>query len=134
MRRVVLLLSLLLACTEPGSIRMPDATIVTAPLPALIMDSLWATDQACSSITTTDSWQRIQWFAVVADSFAYDPGQYAYGLWVAQHTIYLGDMLADQRFPLADDSMRFRLVIRHEMLHDLTQSGAHGAAFAACEL
>lgn len=134
MRRLVLLLPLLLACTEPGSIRLPPAVVVTTPLRPVLMDSLWATDQQCAGIHTTDSWRRIQWFAVVADSFAYDPGQYAYGLWVAQHTIYLGDMLADQRFPLADDSMRFRLVIRHEMLHDLTQSGAHGAAFAACEL
>lgn len=135
MRRVVLLLPVLMACTSLGSEpRLPTGTPVAEPLPAVIMDSLWAMDQQCSGITTADSWRRIQWLAVAADSFRYAPGQWAYGFWVARHTVYLADMLRDPRFPVADDSMRFRLVIRHEMLHDLTQSGEHGAAFAQCYL
>lgn len=134
MRRLVLLLPLLVACTELGSIRFPAATVVDAPLPAAIMDSLWAMDQQCSGIHTTESWHRITWLAVAADSFRYAPSEWAYGFWFSPHTVYLANMLSDARFPIADDSMRFRLVIRHEMLHDLTQSGAHGAPFDACEL
>ena len=135
MRRVVLLLPLVVACTSLGTeARLPAATHLDQPLPAAIMDSLWAMDQQCSGITTPDSWHRITWLSVAADSFRYAPGEWAYGFWVAQHNVYLANMLADTRFPIPDDSMRFRLVIRHEMLHDLTQSGVHGIAFDTCEL
>lgn len=137
MRRLVLLLPLLLACQGPTgpTYGIPNAVPITSPATAAVMDSLWTLDQTCSGIHTTGSWRRIQWFAIAADSFPYSTGEWAAGLWMAQHRIYLATgMLTDPRFPADADTNRYEFVIQHEMLHDLTQSGDHGAAFRACYL
>lgn len=79
----------------------------------------WAADEACAHLTAP---LQIQWFVTPGPTMASPVGDVV-GLWVSRHQVYM----------VAEDTAD-EWVIRHEMLHDLTQSGDHGAAFVACGL
>ena len=81
--------------------------------------SWWQQTEQCSGIT--GDMNRIQWFVV--PSYFQSPKGETGGYWEPAHTIYLAGMFTD-------DS----IMVRHEMLHDLLQTGDHPAAFDTCGL
>lgn len=99
--------------------RNPFVPLDATPLsPPAIYAELWQQVETCSGLTS--DWRRIDWFAVPTEQFA-TPEGWAMGRWQPAHTIYLSD--AGQR--------TYRTV-KHEMLHDLLQSGDHPPVFDAC--
>lgn len=107
-------LGILAACANPAE--PPTGAPMTAP-PA----SLWEAMEACSGRSGDPG--RVAWYAVPPDSgafFRWDGAARA-GLWVRPHAIYLAA-------PYAADP----LLIQHEMLHDLLQTGTHPDAFTRC--
>lgn len=106
-------LLLLTACRNPF---VPSGAELFNPPP--VYADLWQQVEACSG--TTGDWHRITWFAVATEQFD-TPEGWAMGRWQPAHTIYLSD--AGQR--------TYR-TIKHEMLHDLLQTGGHPAAFDDC--
>lgn len=113
---VTLTLLLPLACADPFA--PPGAIRSDPPLNAA---ALWAKAEACSGLS--GDWRRVRWFALPETHFTGPDGREHGGWWSAPHNIYVGTPVTQQQ----TDAL-----IEHEMLHDLTQSGAHGPVFAAC--
>ena len=111
------LLLLLIACSDPVSPLKPHGAVRFTP--PTDYTRYWQQMQDCSHLSGDMS--RIAWFDVPGASFNCPTYGSCDGLWVRPHTIYI----ADQR---RNDS----LVVEHEMLHDLLQSGFHRAAFQTC--
>lgn len=147
MRRFFLVFSWLAvgACTNPLAPQGAEPFI-----PPASFSHNWATVEACSH--QLGDLTRIQWFVVPATA----TWQYNFpctessngacqGVWIAPHHIYvaahvLADSLAKVTYLLHTDGSLtvdtvppFR-VVKHEMLHDLLQSGDHPAAFTACRV
>ena len=75
--------------------------------------------QDCSHLSGDLS--RVTWFGVPGANFGCPNGGNCNGLWVRPHTIYI-----------ANERRNDSLVVEHEMLHDLLQSGFHPAVFQTC--
>jgi hypothetical protein len=80
----------------------------------------WTEIEACAGITA--DYAAIEWYEVRGASYAcpaYE-GRCA-GWWQPPHTIYL-----------AEDWLNDRVLVEHEMLHDLLQRGDHPPVFQQC--
>jgi hypothetical protein len=71
----------------------------------------WAKTQACSGLS--GDFDRIEWLVVPGRSFECKSGQ-CVGHWHPSHQVYLAEEWLDNE-----------MVVRHEMLHDLTNGGGH---------
>jgi hypothetical protein len=110
-------IGLLLSCDSPFE---PPLDAIEFPgLPSY--GSWWAEVEACAQ--TTGDLGRVRWFMVPHDNFQCG-GQVCIGLWTPEHHIYLSyGAHAD------------REVVKHEMLHDLLDDGAHyQSAWDECDL
>ena len=80
----------------------------------------WSATEQCAGRTAAMS--RVQWFTMPGrTSFMYGDGQYDGYWWNDVHWILL-----------AGDKVQNGMIVRHEMLHDLLQTGEHPAAFETC--
>lgn len=106
---------LLAACRSPF---VPAAAVPLDP-PSVYAD-LWQQVESCAGKTA--DWHRITWFAIATEQFD-TPEGLAMGRWQPQHIVYLSDA-----------GQRTYKTIKHEMLHDLLQTGEHPPAFVECGL
>src|SRR5205809_4574001 len=110
-----LCLLLLLGCLDTFA---PAGAVVFTPPAAY--GTWWAEIESCAGIS--GDFAAIKWYEVPGSSYscpAYE-GECA-GWWQPPHTIYLAETRANDR-----------LLVEHEMLHDLLQRGDHPPAFQAC--
>lgn len=86
---------------------------------------VWAEVAACAQVAGEIA--RVSWFVVETDASGFFPcpehWRGCLGWWAPKHTIYLSRRAVD-------DPTRW--TVRHEMLHDLMQTGDHPTAFARC--
>ncbi len=93
-------------------------------VPLTAYQTAWQSVERCSG--KTGDFTRIRWYVVPAEGFSCEnAAQWCVGLWHAPHDIYLTEAVA------VDSATSF-LAVRHEMLHDLLQTGAHTSEFRAC--
>jgi hypothetical protein len=93
----------------------------------------WSSVEQCSGLR--GDFSRVLWYEVPSApgmwGFACPnepPGLYCTGEWHSPHTIMVAG--PNQIYP---GGHRYdSLMVKHEMLHDLTQSGDHGPLFARC--
>jgi len=120
LHRVVVAVTLIVvsACADRFALApLPDGAVAFGPPP--IYRTWWAQVEHCSG--RTGAFSRVRWFVVPgADSFIAN-GQRDNGLWI-DHYRYI--VLGEGR---VNDS----LVVRHEMLHDLSGSLAHPTEYFA---
>lgn len=117
MRWLLPLLCLLAACesfTAPSDAKPYD--------PPPVFRELWARMEQCSGLS--GNFDRVRWF--VTDGPLTLDGASRAGVWTEPHNIYMLDSYIV-------DAYRDYVAVRHEMVHDLTQSGNHGPQFAACD-
>ena len=110
-----LCLLLLLGCLDTFA---PAGAVEFAPPAAY--GTWWAEIESCAGIS--GDFATIEWYEVPGSSYscpAYD-GECA-GWWQPPHTIYL-----------AETRVHDRLLVEHEMLHDLLQRGDHPPVFQTC--
>lgn len=108
-----LFLLLIVACGEPFA--PPNAVQFDPPA---VYAELWQQVESCSG--KTGDWHRITWLAVPTEQFD-TPEGFAAGRWQPQHIVYLSDA-----------GQRSYATIKHEMLHDLLQTGEHPPVFDVC--
>lgn len=99
-------------CQPPSS---PSAG--TRFVPPLDWVADWDAMQRCTNIR--GDFVRVAWYRVVDGGI----GAQVMGRWDFPHHITLTEFVL---------SRNVAATRRHEMVHDLTQSGAHGPAFARC--
>lgn len=107
--RWVVLLAALTACSNSFA---PAGAVPFNP--SADFAGLWQQMEQCSG--KTGDMNRVQWFQVA--KLDTPDGKFHTGWWESPHAIYLTQF----------DSW----IVKHEMLHDLTQSPVHGPIFAAC--
>lgn len=115
--RYGLLLLVLLGCdsfTAPADARPYDAPPV--------FREMWARTEQCSG--RAGRFERVRWF--VTNGPLMQDGRERAGVWESPHSIYLMESYAV-------DAYRDHVAVRHEMIHDLTQSSAHGQTFTDCD-
>ena len=105
-------------CSDRPTIFSPEGVIAgavsfTAPD---VYAQWWRDTEACSG--RTGDYTRVQWYVVPHSSwFEFRGGQYN-GYWWETHDIVLAEHWIDQPG-----------VVRHEMLHDLLNTGEHPAEY-----
>lgn len=109
-------LALLLLLGGCRTFTAPPADHLNPPVAYL---AWWDATQTCAGLT--GEFGRITWY-VTAERFASPDGLVA-GWWASAHTITLAGLATDDE-----------QTVRHEMLHDLLQSGDHPAVFDTCGL
>ncbi len=107
---------LLLSLVGCQSFTAPPSDRLNPPVEYL---AWWDATVACAG--QSGDVGRITWF-VTANRFASPDGTVA-GWWEPSHTIYLAGLATNDE-----------KTVRHEMLHDLLQTGEHPAAFDICGL
>lgn len=107
----------LLAC---GDLFAPPTESRMFTIPDIYRWAWWPMTTECSAIP--GDLTRIHWRAVPAGRLLFD-GHPVAGVWEPPHTIWL-----DERF------LNTEVIVRHEMLHDLIQTGKHPPVFARCGL
>ena len=115
--RVVVAIGLvILACGDRfAPAPLPEGAVPFGPPP--IYRTWWAQVEQCSGESAAIS--RVRWFAVRgSDSFVAN-GQRDNGLWIAHYRYIV----------LGEGRVSDSLVVRHEMLHDLTGSLTHPAEY-----
>ncbi len=110
----------LIACQD--DFLAPRGAEPFVPYPAY--QAAWVTVEKCSG--KTGDFARVRWFVVPGAGFACENAAgWCVGLWHAPHDIYLTEAAAR-------DSATAFLAVRHEILHDLLQSGSHTLEFRGC--
>jgi len=115
--RWLLLLPLLAACdafTAPADAR--------PYIPPPEFTGLWQRVEQCSG--HSGDFARVRWY--VTDGPLELDGTAKAGVWEKPHSIYMLESYIV-------DAYRDYVAVRHEMIHDLTQSGAHGHEFTDCD-
>jgi len=115
--RCLPLLLLLIACdgfTAPSDARPYQ--------PPPEFTGLWWRMEQCSGLS--GDFARVHWF--ITDGDLQLDGKSRAGVWVSPHNVYMLESYAI-------DAYRDYVAVRHEMLHDLTQSGEHGPVFTICD-
>lgn len=115
---LALLTTVALSCSD--AFAPPPGGVPFVP-PEALYSAYWRQVETCSGLT--GNWHRIRWFTV--PGLIPTPGGDRLGVWDSPHTIYL---------VVGSDLVENSWLIPHEMLHDLTQRGAHGQAFTTCGL
>lgn len=111
--------SLLLIASCGGFTAPADTRPYEAPPEFL---GLWQRMEQCSGLS--GDFTRVHWFITNGDLEL--DGTAKAGVWVKPHNVYMLESYAI-------DAYRDYVAVRHEMLHDLTQSGEHGAVFTRCD-
>lgn len=96
------------ACSDPTAPQLPADAVQIAPLPPY--RTWWALMESCSGIT--GHFNDVTWFTSVSGSVG---GRIVAGYWFSN-----GNRILLQSLSAQDGG-----TVRHEMLHALTQSGAH---------
>lgn len=125
LKRVAFWLPLLFAlgCLAPFE---PANAVEFAP-PSVYVE-LWTEVEACSRVS--GDFQLLHWFVVLGSDDQFSCPQHGGscgGWWEFPHEIYLAE-------PEVHNAATHYRTVRHEMLHDLLQTGEHPAAFDACGL
>jgi hypothetical protein len=113
--RWLLLLTLLIACGDPFA--APVSAVRFEP-PA-IYSSYW--QQMASCLDRDADFRRVTWYSVPDSGLRY-AGEPAYGVWNEPHAIYIEESFLDNPY-----------VVKHEMIHDLLQTGKHSPIFFTCD-
>ena len=116
MRYLLALAILLAACASP--LAPPDGAEPFAPLP--VYETWWADMTDCAEVPA--DFYRVEWLAA-PDGFDPGTGQIHHGMWKSPHTIYI-----------ARQHLSVEWLVKHEMLHDILQTGDHGPVFVACDI
>lgn len=120
MKRLLLLLAI--AGCDAGDPFSPNSAVPFTPPTEYRF--WWSQIEECSGIT--GAFERVRWYEVLGvDRFPSPAGETA-GYWTPPHDIYLATFWA------TDSPIYFQRLVKHEMLHDLTGSGAHGPSFETC--
>lgn len=119
MQRVALLLAVVatLCCDLPFT---PEGAEPFDP-PAAFAE-WWVEMESCSGIR--GSFGSVRWFDV-QHSFDAPNGEHEAGWWHAPYDVYLAS-------DYETNAAYWPRLVKHEMLHVLTQSGRHSPLFAAC--
>lgn len=115
--RWLLALALLGACRDfaaPGDAQPYD--------PPPEFQALWDRMASCAGVHADLG--RVHWFTTQGPLEL--DGKSKAGVWSSPHTIYMLDSYIV-------DAYRDYVAVRHEMLHDLLQTGEHGPLFTQCD-
>lgn len=108
------LLPLLAGCTDPFAVESARRFD-----PPALYAQYWQDMETC--LGRSGDFARVAWYSVPDSGLHYD-GEPAYGVWNAPHTIYIQERMLGNRY-----------VLKHEMIHDLLQTGKHSPIFFTCD-
>ncbi len=117
-RAMIPALLLLVGCSHPFDVDVPDNAIEFDPPP--VYREWYALTAAC--VGRAGDFDRIRWFMV--PGHGWDRGDdRVLGLWTGEHHIYI-----------SESAMTYPVSVRHEMLHDLGIRGHPEPPFNKCEV
>ena len=101
--------------------------------PKPIFRELWEEVSECSHLS--GDFDRIKWFHVKGDIPCHlYPTKKCNALWIRPHNVYLSDETVKflEIMPTPKEYSGAEYVVKHEMLHDLTQQARHTSIFRRC--
>ena len=87
--------------------------------PPALYAQYWQQMEIC--LGRSGDFSRVTWYSVPDSGLHYN-GEPAYGVWDAPHSIYIEEGMLQNRY-----------VLKHEMIHDLLQTGKHSPIFFTCD-
>lgn len=121
--RYLALFFLLAACGDPFEPSAPYHEFVPPPE----FRNWWIETETCSR--RSGNFELISWFVFETNGISFE-GHLANGMWAKPHRIWFVPIVLDTA--LTSEWIR-KHIVKHEMLHDLIQSGGHPPVFEQCD-